>query len=602
MVATETRQPFGLELYRAGVTALAEQDLSHDQIRDLIRDAILEMTQPDPTNPWAMPWVREVYDDRVIYEWQETLYQASYTVENDTVTLGDSIEVRVEYVPVEAGAPAESWRQRSFRESLVQGLMADPTFAQEVETVLARVGETLVVGEPVEVTEQAIRADGSALVKIIQPGWGSSGYYDAKMLERDGPKAFPKGTQMYWDHQTAREEAERPEGSLTNLAGVMTSDARYQEAGPKGPGLYADAQTFDPFRSSLEEIAPHIGVSLRALANTKPGEAEGRQGPIITNLVAGKSVDFVTQAGAGGQIVEAFRARRGIEPTDVPDELVALVAEHQKRNGSHFEAALPSHKTPTSTGSWDGAAAEKALGDSPSKAALRKLYAWVDPEGDASTKAAYKFPHHEVSDGTVGAANLAACAAVKAVLAGGRGGASIPEADKAAVERHVQKHIDDGQPSESRRGSDMPEVNEAAIAEAEKTAREATERAERAETALLIAAAERHATAELAKPERSKVPAAVKARITERVTSAPAKTEDGKLDETAQTKAIDEAVEAEMKYLTEALGRSGQVHDLGASQTSAQETEADEARVAAAMRRLNRDVSEETAKGVAAGR
>ena len=37
-------------------------------------------------------------------------------------------------------------------------------------------------------------------IKIIQPGWGSSGYYPKDVLERDGPNVFTKGTKMYINH------------------------------------------------------------------------------------------------------------------------------------------------------------------------------------------------------------------------------------------------------------------------------------------------------------------------------------------------------------------------------------------------------------------
>jgi HK97 family phage prohead protease len=74
----------------------------------------------------------------------------------------------------------------------------------------------------------------------------------------------------------------------------------------------------------------------------------------------------------------------------------------------------------------------------------RSAAAWVDPEGDAKTKAAYKFMHHDVAgDGTVGAANIAACQAVIGILNGARGGSNIPAADKQGVWNHVAKHLRD---------------------------------------------------------------------------------------------------------------------------------------------------------------
>lgn len=162
----------------------------------------------------------------------------------------------------------------------------------------------------VELLEKAIRRDGTIPIKIISPGWGSSGYYPAEVLERDGPRVFGKGLHMYWDHPTLREDAERPERELDDLAAVLASDARWQANGPKGPGLYADALVMEHYRAKVDELAPHIGVSIRAFGTAKMGEADGRQGRIVDALTVGRSIDFVTAAGAGGEILTLFESAR----------------------------------------------------------------------------------------------------------------------------------------------------------------------------------------------------------------------------------------------------------------------------------------------------
>lgn len=158
--------------------------------------------------------------------------------------------------------------------------------------------------------ERAVRADGTARIKLIQAGWGSSGFYPAAVLKRDGPQVFRRGLHLGWDHPTAEEARARPEGSLRNLAGVLESDARWQDAGPAGPGLYADAKFFAPYREAVNELAPHIGMSIRASGRVKEGQAEGRTGALIEELVGAQSVDAVTLPGAGGAILELFEAAR----------------------------------------------------------------------------------------------------------------------------------------------------------------------------------------------------------------------------------------------------------------------------------------------------
>lgn len=156
--------------------------------------------------------------------------------------------------------------------------------------------------------ERAVRSDGTIGIKIIEPGWGSSGYYPKTVLERDIPNVFPAGTHMFWNHPTYTEEAERPEGDLNALAAVTVSAPIWLENGPEGPGMYADARPFAGYAETIDQIGEHIGVSIRALGRYSEGEAEGKRGRIVDELVAGKSIDYVTAAGAGGAIVQIFES------------------------------------------------------------------------------------------------------------------------------------------------------------------------------------------------------------------------------------------------------------------------------------------------------
>ena len=174
--------------------------------------------------------------------------------------------------------------------------------------------EAEIVGDFIPLVEKAVAEDGTIPVKLIQPGWGTSGYYGPELLERDGPKIFTAGTQMFWDHPTETEERERPERSIRDLAGELTEDAVWNPKGPYGPGLYARGSVFGPFQDAVDELAPHIGLSINARGRAKEGETEGRKGPIIQEITAARSVDFVTVPGAGGQIVELFEAARGKPP------------------------------------------------------------------------------------------------------------------------------------------------------------------------------------------------------------------------------------------------------------------------------------------------
>ncbi|GII87070.1 hypothetical protein Ssi03_50600 [Sphaerisporangium siamense] len=144
---------------------------------------------------------------------------------------------------------------------------------------------------------------------LIREGWGSSGYYSEALLRRDGAKTWPAGTQMYLDHPSVSESAERPERSVRDLASVTLTDAQWD---PALRGLVAEVQVFPQWRDLLnEEFARAIGLSIRAAGTVEYGEAEGRQGPLVASLDDGVSVDWVTKAGAGGRVLELIESARG---------------------------------------------------------------------------------------------------------------------------------------------------------------------------------------------------------------------------------------------------------------------------------------------------
>jgi len=200
-------------------------------------------------------------------------------------------------------------------------------------------------GDVIPLVEKSVGNDGIMPVKIIGPGWGTSGYYSPDVLQRDGPKVFRSGTKMFWDHPTPEDEEARPEGSLRDLAAELAGDARWESDNVLGPGLYARAKVFSPFKNAIEELAPHIGVSIRGLGKAKEGEADGKKGPIIEEISAARSVDFVTMPGAGGKILQLFEAARGGAATEENtdggtdmEELEKLQEAYTELEGKHSEA------------------------------------------------------------------------------------------------------------------------------------------------------------------------------------------------------------------------------------------------------------------------
>lgn len=150
---------------------------------------------------------------------------------------------------------------------------------------------------------------------------------------------------------------------------------------------------------------------------------------------------------------EAVRHQRALYAGEASLLLEAAqeAADRRTKNGVEF-GGIPPHSTPMVDRPWDGPSQVAKLPNPVGRAKARKMYAWVDPNKNQDVKAAYHFPHHEVSDsGEVGPANIA----------GVRIGLSrvpqahIPEADRAGARAHLQRHLDDWHRKQGR-AAQMP--------------------------------------------------------------------------------------------------------------------------------------------------
>lgn len=152
------------------------------------------------------------------------------------------------------------------------------------------VEESALVGEPTGKRWKVRLIEGDRL--------GSSGYYPAETLLRDGPKLFVKGTPMYLNHQTPEERAAMPFGRIQDFAGELAEDAYYD-----GDGLYAEIEVFEHQAPTIKALKDRIGISIRAQARTVLETINGKSVPVVKELVKARSADFVMRAGAGGKLV-----------------------------------------------------------------------------------------------------------------------------------------------------------------------------------------------------------------------------------------------------------------------------------------------------------
>lgn len=154
-------------------------------------------------------------------------------------------------------------------------------------------------------SEATVGHKGVAKVVIIKPGWGNqvdNHYYPAETLSRDF--AVFEGVKMYADHPTQDEEKQRPEGSIKQWVASL-KNVRFEE----GVGIVGDAVIIEPWLQQKlaalrdQNLLKEMGLSIRAAGVGIKGKIEGKVANIVERIVRARSVDFVTEAGAGGGVL-----------------------------------------------------------------------------------------------------------------------------------------------------------------------------------------------------------------------------------------------------------------------------------------------------------
>lgn len=145
---------------------------------------------------------------------------------------------------------------------------------------------------------------GRLRIGIISPGQGSSGFYSQEVLEAAAAdKVWPAGTHMYFNHPTAAEKFDQPERDVLKIGAVLDEDAYWDaDLGT----LVAEATPIETYRPLLTDptFRKAVGVSIVASAEVE----ETTTGRVVTKLVEGKSIDFVTHAGRGGSILDVLES------------------------------------------------------------------------------------------------------------------------------------------------------------------------------------------------------------------------------------------------------------------------------------------------------
>jgi hypothetical protein len=164
------------------------------------------------------------------------------------------------------------------------------------------------------------REDGLVPLFIIRPGIGrgkGKHLYEADMLQREVADGRFKGWKMYVDHQAS--EAKKASGglprSIRDLGGFV-KEAWWDPAVPADLGngwgegaVVGLAKPTRLMRDLIEDIPEAIGASISARATeVRPVQRDGHTVWLVEGIRPKGSVDWVTEAGAGGRVAQIMES------------------------------------------------------------------------------------------------------------------------------------------------------------------------------------------------------------------------------------------------------------------------------------------------------
>lgn len=169
--------------------------------------------------------------------------------------------------------------------------------------------------------QQPARSRGVYKVILLREGPGNPRdrhFYTRKAIEQAARERIFEGLPAYADHPDAVEEEVRPERSIRDMAGWFENAEFVEDEATRkallvsdlvtipGPSLQWVRDLLDAAllkRSNRSDATDLVGLSINATGVTEAMDVGGEEWQAVQEFLEGKSVDIVTQAGAGGRVV-----------------------------------------------------------------------------------------------------------------------------------------------------------------------------------------------------------------------------------------------------------------------------------------------------------
>lgn len=297
--------------------------MSYDALEKKIRD-LIDPPDSKGNRSWRY-YIKETFPDFVVVRDsnENKVYKVSYTVDaSENITLG-------------------AWQESEY----VLQVKPNGTAPAPDVIVMSENAEEGDIGGLTRLTEAAqVLGGGKFRMTVIKPGWNmrldkSPGdkYYTRQYITSLLP--LIEGAKSYTDHQTEREERERPQNSVLKLVGYW-SDAKQEPDGRATAtlNLSESAARMKSILTDAEKLNSEKGIvllgpSINGYGSVRMGEAEGRRGKIVESAKLLQSIDIVTEPGAGGTVDKLLEgAKQNKEDGNMPIDWSKITMADLKKN------------------------------------------------------------------------------------------------------------------------------------------------------------------------------------------------------------------------------------------------------------------------------
>lgn len=228
-------------------------------------------------------------------------------------------------------------------------------------------------------TAQLLRESGGSLraregkwsATLLTPGQGSSGFYSEEMLSEFGPKAFRKGTKLWFGHP--KDDEGPGDRDPRDQWGVLDEDATYEP----GEGVVGKIRLLPHWKDVVESLGDQASLSIYAMGES---DEDGNITALVEHVT--NSIDIVSYPGREGSGLKkkleaaraAFKPASTSAPEHTQEEHMEKVLEAIKALSDRFDAFLAEQKEAAEKAAQaeaDAKAAQEKVGDAVEAAVAR---------------------------------------------------------------------------------------------------------------------------------------------------------------------------------------------------------------------------------------